>query len=118
MNCQGKGRGLDSTKMCYLAKLIYSTKGQVAFVSEIKSSKVKSSDLIPRFDMADCVVVPSRGRSGGLWLMWNDELCVSVQVANFHIILASVVHIPTKEEFGLVCIYRDPYHASGFLAPG
>jgi hypothetical protein len=65
-NCQGKGRALGSAKMCYLAKLVFSTKAQIIFVSEMKSSKVNSSDLIQRFDMDDGVMVPSRGRFGGL----------------------------------------------------
>jgi hypothetical protein len=47
-NCQGKGLGMElgSAKMCYLGNLIFSTKAQIIFVSEIKSSKVKSSHLI------------------------------------------------------------------------
>lgn len=40
--------------------------------------------------------------------MWNADLQVTVQVANFHVILALV--IASGQEFGLVCIYGDPYH--------
>jgi hypothetical protein len=90
--------------------MIHSTKAQVIFVSEIKSSKVKASDLVARFNMNDSVVVPSRHRSGGLWLMWNDTLQVDVHNANFHIILATVVNNATSQKFGLICIYGDPYH--------
>ncbi|XP_047049162.1 uncharacterized protein LOC124654187 [Lolium rigidum] len=109
-NCQGMGKSLDSEKMCHFARMIHSTKAQVIFVSEIKSSKVNAADLVTRFSMADSIVVPSRRRSGGLWLMWNDDLQVSVHTASFHIILARVVHSISNLKFGLVCIYGDPYH--------
>jgi hypothetical protein len=45
-NCQGMVKNLGSEKMTHLARMIYSTKPQVVFVSEIKSFKVKSSDLV------------------------------------------------------------------------
>ena len=96
--------------MLYLANLMRSTKTQVTFVSEIKSSKVRSVDLVNRFDVANGFVVPSRGASGGLWLMWTDELKVSVHAAAFHYILANVVHAALGVNFCLICIYGDPYH--------
>ena len=68
-NCQGMGKNLGSSKMCHLARMIHAAKPQVTFISEIKSSKINSADLVARFNMADSIVVPSRGRSGGLWLM-------------------------------------------------
>lgn len=60
--------------------------------------------------MHGSVVVPSRCRSGGLWLMWNDSLQVDVHSASFHIILATVINNVTSQKFGLICIYGDPYH--------
>jgi hypothetical protein len=59
-NCQGMGKNLGSEKMLHLARMINSTKPQVTFVSEIKSSKIKSTHLNTRFNMSDSFVVPSR----------------------------------------------------------
>ena len=78
--------------MCHLARMISSTKPQVTFVSEIKSSKIKPSDLVTRFSMCDSFVVPSRRRSGGLWLMWTDDLHVVIHTAGFHVILATCIN--------------------------
>jgi hypothetical protein len=50
-NCQGMSKNLGSEKMMHLARMIYSGKPQVTFVSEIKSSKVKCFDLNARFNM-------------------------------------------------------------------
>jgi hypothetical protein len=109
-NCQGMGKDLGSPKMCHLARMISSVKPQVTFVSEIKSFKVKPSDLVTRFSMCNGIVVSSRRRLGGLWLMWNDDLQVSIHSANFHVILATCLNSINNLKFGLVCIYGDPYH--------
>jgi hypothetical protein len=79
-------------------------------VSEIKSSKVKPSDLVTGFSMSDSIIVPSLRRSGGLWLMWNDEIHVTIHSADFHVILATCVNTISNIKFALVCIYGDPYH--------
>jgi hypothetical protein len=106
-NCQGMGKSLGSEKMNHLARMMSATKPQVTFVSEIKSSKIKSHDLNTRFNMSNSYVVPSQRRSGGLWLMWSDDIQVTVHSSSFHVILATVVNSTSNLKCGLVC---DPYH--------
>ena len=98
-NCRGMGRGLGSERMLYLANLMRSTQARVTFVSEIKSSKVCSIDLVNRFDVSNAFVVPSRRTAGGLWQMWNNELKVTVHVATSHYILANVIHVASGVNF-------------------
>lgn len=109
-NCQGMGRSLGSQKMNHLARMLSATKPQVTFVSEIKTSKIKSDDLNARFNMSNSFVVPSHRRSGGLWLMWSDDIQVTVHTSSFYTILATAVNSTSNLKFGLVCIYGDPYH--------
>jgi hypothetical protein len=73
--------GLGSNKMCYLARLIHSTKAQVIIIYEIKSSKYKSSNRNQCLDMDNSIVVPSNRRSEGLWLMWSEDLQVHVHIS-------------------------------------
>uniref|UniRef100_A0ACD5Z7B9 Uncharacterized protein n=1 Tax=Avena sativa TaxID=4498 RepID=A0ACD5Z7B9_AVESA len=110
-NCQGPGRNLDrSKKMGYLDNLMSSTKAQVTFVSEIRTSKYNSTQLNNRFNIADSFVVPSAGFSGGLWLLWTDEVQVTTNFSSHHLILANVVNIAYNIDFVLVCVYGDPQH--------
>ena len=109
-NCQGTGKGLGNPKMCHLARMIVATRAQVIFISEVKNSKCSPDNLVTRFNMADSIVVPSRKRSGGLWLMWTDDVSLTVHFTSFHVILAIVYDKAANLEFGLVRIYGDPYH--------
>ena len=99
--CRGKGRSLhNSNKMEYLARLMYSTGAQVTFVSEIRSSKCTSTQLNARFITSASFVVPSNGLSGGLWLLWSQDVYLSIKFSNSNIILALAVHIPESPNGG------------------
>jgi hypothetical protein len=109
-NCRGVGKNLDSNKMEYLAKLIYSTHAKVIFVSETLASKYTPVDLANRFPIQDSFVVPAEDHAGGLWIMWSDEMQVTIVSANQNVVLAFVVNTATSFTFSLVCVYGDPHH--------
>jgi len=48
--------------------------------------------------------------SGGLWLLWNDEVQVSIRFSSQHVILTVVVHIASNVDFALICVYGNPHH--------
>jgi hypothetical protein len=58
----------------------------------------------------DAYVVPSAGQSGGLWLLWKDEVEVTIIDHNHHFIFALCVIKSTNQQYGLICIYGDPHH--------
>ena len=87
-----------------------STKAQVTFISETRTSKITSSQLNSRFDSANSFVVPSEGLSRGLWILWTEDVEVEVKFFNHHVILAIVVDIASKIDFVLACVYGDPHH--------
>jgi hypothetical protein len=104
-NCRSMGKDLDnSTKMEYLARFMKSTNAQITFVSEIRTSRYSSAHLNSRFNTSDSFVV------GGLWLLWSDEVIVSIKFFNHYMILALVVDRTANVEFALTCIYGDPHH--------
>lgn len=110
-NCRGMGKDLDnSTKMEYLARFMRSTSAQITFVSETRTSRYSSSHVNSRFNSLDSFVVPSDGRSGGLWLLWSDDVLLSVKFFSHYMILALVVDRTSNVEFALACVYGDPHH--------
>ncbi|CAM0950377.1 unnamed protein product [Alopecurus aequalis] len=100
----------SSAKMEYLARLMNSTCAQITFVSEIRTSRYKSSQLNSHFNTADSFVVTSNGWSCGLWLMWSDDVSVNVKFSSHYMILALVVNRTTNINFSLACVYGDLHH--------
>jgi hypothetical protein len=48
--------------------------------------------------MYDSIVILLRRRSGGLWLMWSDDLQVSIYSTSFHNIMATVLNTTTHQK--------------------
>lgn len=96
--------------MQHLQRLIYSTNAKVIFISETKSSKVTASDLIHHFHVANSHVVPADQASGGLWLMWDEDMDLTIVQSSINYILAYGVYKNSGPIFNLLCIYGDPSH--------
>jgi endonuclease/exonuclease/phosphatase family metal-dependent hydrolase len=108
-NCRGSGGSLRSATMTHLRRLLTSTKAQVCFISETRNASISRTSLVNHFNV-DAFVVPSQGQSGGLWLMWTNEVEVSIYDHNHHYILALCKNKTSNQQYGLICIYGDPHH--------
>uniref|UniRef100_J3M5K5 Endonuclease/exonuclease/phosphatase domain-containing protein n=1 Tax=Oryza brachyantha TaxID=4533 RepID=J3M5K5_ORYBR len=107
--CGGAPR---QNKMTYLRQLIRSTKAQVVFLSETHNSLISSDDISHNFHMVNSFVVPAQHTSGGLWIMWTNEMPLTIVSSSTNYILAYGVHKPSGIMFNLLCIYGDPTHNS------
>ena len=83
---------------------------KVTLISETLSSRIKSHDLLNHFPIWGSFVVPVKGRVGGLWVMWVDDIKRDIYYSSQNMILASVVHTSTNFSFTLVCVYGNPHH--------
>jgi len=62
------------------------------------------------FQVSDSFVVPAVGLSGGLWVMWTDDVDVNIVFSSHYYVLAFVVNRATVVSLNLVCMYGDPHH--------
>jgi hypothetical protein len=96
--------------MNHLARLLVSTRAQVCFLSETRNASITNTSITNRFNYNDAFVVPAQGQSGGLWLLWNDEVDLNVMDHSHHFIFALCTNKSTSRQYGLVCLYGDPHH--------
>ena len=106
-NCRGAGGNLRSSTMAHLSHLLLSTKAQVCFISETRNSTISKTSSK---HLNNAHIVPSAGQSGGLWLLWKDEVDVTIFEYNHHFIFALCVIKSTNQFYGLICIYDDRHH--------
>ena len=109
-NCRGSGGSLRSCKMKHLARLMSSTHAQVTFILETRNSRITANELNNHFLISDSFVVPAVGFSGGLWVMWTDDVDVNIVSFSHFYVLACVVQKSSASSFNLVCVYGDPHH--------
>ncbi|KAF9601203.1 hypothetical protein IFM89_017388 [Coptis chinensis] len=78
VSCNCRGIGLDST-ITALKDRIRKDRPKIVFLCETRASYEKSCQLIRRIgDVFNFFVVPSNGRSWGLWLLWDFMLQIDV----------------------------------------
>lgn len=111
-NCRGIGGSLRSSTSTHLSRLLTATKAQVCFLSETRNHSITSTSIKNRFNINDAFVVPSQGQSGGLWLLWTDEVTVSIVEYSQNFIFAMCINNVSHSKYGLVCIYGDPHRRS------
>jgi hypothetical protein len=96
--------------MNHLARLLISTRAQVCFLSETRNASITKTTIKNRFNYHDAFVVPAQGQSGGLWLIWTNDVDINIVHYSHYFIFALCANKTTSHQYGLVCIYGDPHH--------
>jgi hypothetical protein len=96
-NCQGSGDSLRSSTINHLARLLASTKAQVCFLIETRNSSITKTAIKNRFNYKEAFVVPAQGQSGGLWLIWSDEVDITVIDHSHNFIFALCINKTTMQ---------------------
>jgi hypothetical protein len=65
---------------------------QVTFLSETRNSRITNTTIINHFNVDNDCVGLVQGLSGGLWLLWKQEVDVDVVTTSQNFILACYVH--------------------------
>lgn len=103
-NCRGSG---GSSTIPTLRRYLQSTGAHLAFISETKCSKEKSVHRISKLPLSNFEIVSSRGRGGGLWLLWSDSISVSILETSRYFIAAKVQINPGSPAWILFAVYGD-----------
>ena len=80
--------------MATLNRYLRCTRVQIAFISETRCGLRKAEERIDSLPLCNSLVVPSEGRSGGLWMVWGDEVDISLVTMN-----RSVIAVKVREKF-------------------
>lgn len=105
-NCRGIG---GPRKREFLSRFLRATRVSIAFVVETKCSQQKSDLFLQNQPLPNFECVPAIGRSGGLWLLWDHNVNVTVMFKSRNVIHARVQQ-PHQPGWSLVCVYGDAAH--------
>ncbi|CAM8920109.1 unnamed protein product [Rhodiola kirilowii] len=101
-NCRGLGR---PRTVRALKELISSNRPQILGLIETKLKDSRWDQLKLNLGYRCCFAVSSRGRAGGLALLWNEQQAVSLRsYSRYHI----DVVVESEEQFRLTLFYGDP----------
>lgn len=103
-NCQGSGGKTVSTLNRYLR----CTKAQIAFISETRCGVARAEERIRKLLLSNYIVVPSEGRSGGLWMVWGDDVSIIFLEKNKNLIAVRVREKGAVKDWILIGVYGDP----------
>ena len=103
-NCRGLG---NRSAVRVLADLVRSKGPNVLFLMETKSSVTEMIPIRDELGYRSMLAVPSLRRSGGLALLWKDDIMVDTQTYSLNHIDAKILVSP-QVEWRLTGVYGHP----------
>ena len=62
---------------------------------------------IASLPLANCEIVSSNGRGGGLWLLWSHEISVEILLTSSFFIIAKIQKDSQSQPWILIAVYGD-----------
>ena len=103
-NCRGLG---NRRAVQVLADLVRKQGPKISFLMETKLTKTELEPIQRELNFHSMIVVPSRGRSGGLALMWKDDVLLNTQTVSPNHIDAYVSY-PVQVQWRLTRFMATP----------
>ncbi|KAJ1436793.1 Endonuclease/exonuclease/phosphatase superfamily [Sesbania bispinosa] len=105
-NVRGTGSRGFASLICDLTRRY---KVDILSILEPRMSGIKANRLIKRMGFSFCHVVHSQGFSGGLWLLWRDDMCrLEVICDHVQYIHVRVFPLDGLDPWLLTIIYASP----------
>lgn len=105
-NCRGSG---GRSTVSQLNRYLLGTRADLVFISETKCDTKRAKVRIANLPLRNSEVVPSNGRSGGLWVLWSDNVQIVILERSFYFLFVKVEHV--LGSWILELVYGDPHHA-------
>lgn len=104
-NCRGLG---NPRSVRALHIMVQRWKPDIVFLMETKSKVSRMEKIKNRIGFANGLIVPSRGRSGGLALFWNRGINLEVKSYSGNHIDAFVRETENPSTWRITCFYGHP----------
>jgi exonuclease III len=104
-NCRGLGNLRTVRELCRLTK---QKKPAMVFLMETKLHKTKMENVCYKVGYPNMFLVDRIGKSGGLALLWNDEISVSIQNFSRRHINGVIENLGRVENWKFTGFYGHP----------
>lgn len=102
-NCQGAA----SKEFIRTARLLLkSHKPQILALLETKTSRMAADSVCKKLGYSNWVRVEAVGFSGGIWILWGDDLNLEVRFTHPQFVILNVNL--DKKDWNLVIVYASP----------
>lgn len=94
--------------MSTLSRYLRCTGAKIAFISETRCGLKKAELRTKKLSLCNSCLVPSRGKSGGLWLIWDRDVKLKVLQQSPNLIAAQITEQAQNSDWFLIAVYGDP----------
>ncbi|KAJ4755003.1 hypothetical protein LUZ62_089408 [Rhynchospora pubera] len=92
-----------------MRRYLHSAKVNLAFISETRCGVNKAVRRISSLPLKNFEIIPSVESSGGLWLLWDDSVQVTILERSHYFVFAQITQSQLVQPWILGAIYGDPH---------